>query len=202
MEYLHYDVITKVRIVSETEAEFPRIAICNINPFQTQYAMSIYERKRDMTLFDFYKMSILLSNEDRKRLSYPINETLIKCTFSSTSCTWKDFEWIYNIYIGTCLVFNSGRNYLGEPVPIKKLKQAGRFAGLQVEMFVDLPKPLKKIGPGFSGAILVLGNNSFRNVYEDEQEILVSPGALTYIAVQRTIVNQMETQYYIRGFQI
>ncbi len=74
------------------------------------------------------------------------------------------------VFLGACFVFNSGRNYLGEPVPIKKLKQAGRFAGLQLEMFVDLPKPLKKIGPGFSGAILVLGNNSFRNVYEDELE--------------------------------
>ena len=69
MQYLEFDVITKVRIVSETEAEFPRIAICNINPFQTQYAMSFYEKKRDMNLFEFYKMSILLSNEDRKRLS-------------------------------------------------------------------------------------------------------------------------------------
>jgi glutaredoxin 2 len=195
MEYLVFDVITKVRIVGETEAEFPRIAICNINPFQTQYAMSIYEKNKKMTLFDFYKMSILLSNEDKKRLSYSINETLISCQFSSISCNWKDFEWIYNIYIGACFVFNSGRNYLGETVPIKKLKQAGRFAGLQLEMFVDLPKPLKKIGPGFAGAILVLGNNSFRNVYEDEQEILVSPGSLTYIAVQRTIVNQMEKPY-------
>jgi hypothetical protein len=62
-------------------------------------------------------------------------------------------------------------------------------------MFVDLPKPLKKIGPGFTGALLVLGNNSFRNVYENQQEILVSPGALTYIDVQRTIVNQMDQPY-------
>jgi hypothetical protein len=195
MQYLEFDVITKVRIVGETEAEFPRITICNLNRYHTEYAMSIYEKNKNMTLFEFYKMSILLSNEDKKRHSYSINETLISCQFSLMSCDWKDFEWIYNVFLGACFVFNSGRNYLGEAVPIKKLKQAGRFAGLQLEMFVDLPKPLKKIGPGFTGAILVLGNNSFRNIYEDEQEILVSPGALTYIAVQRTIVNQMEKPY-------
>ena len=195
LQYLEFDVITNVRIVGETEAEFPRITICNINRYQTEYALDIYEKNKNLTPFELDKMFILLSNEDKKRLSYSINETLIKCQFSLISCDWKDFDWIYNIYIGPCFVFNSGRNYLGETVPIKKLKQAGRFAGLQLEMFVDLPKPLKKIGPGFTGAILVLGNNSFRNVYEDEQEILVSPGALTYIAVQRTIVNQMEKPY-------
>jgi RAB protein geranylgeranyltransferase component A len=81
IQYLEFEVITKVRIVGETEAEFPRITICNLNRYHTEYAMSIYEKNRNMTLFEFYKMSVLLSNEDKKRLSYSINETLIKCTF-------------------------------------------------------------------------------------------------------------------------
>jgi hypothetical protein len=195
MEYLEFDVITKVRIVGETEAEFPRITICNLNPFQTEFAFDFYKRNGNLSLFEFIKVSYLLSDTAKKQLSYGINETLIRCTFSLGKCDWKYFEWIFHNLFGNCFVFNSGRNYLGETVPIKKLKQAGRFAGLQLEMFVDLPKPLKKIGPGFTGVILFLGNNSFRNVYEDEQEILVSPGALTYIAVQRTIVNQMEKPY-------
>jgi acid-sensing ion channel 5 len=195
IQYLEFEVITKVRIVGETEAEFPRITICNLNRYHTEYARSLYEKNKNIKPFEFDKMSYSLSNDEKKRLSYSINETLISCEFSTTRCDWKDFEWIYNMFQGACLVFNSGRNYLGETVPIKKLKQAGRFAGLQLEMFVDLPKPLKQLGPGFTGIIVVLGNNSFRNVYEDEQEILVSPGALTYIAVQRTIVKQMERPY-------
>ena len=128
-----------MRIVGETEAEFPRITICNLNRFHTEYAMDMYEKNKNKTLFELYKMSLLLSNEDKKRLSYSINETLISCQFSLMSCDWKDFDWIYNVFLGACFVFNSGRNYLGEVVPIKKLKQAGRFAGLQLEMFVDFP---------------------------------------------------------------
>jgi hypothetical protein len=195
MQYLEFDVITKVRIVDETEAEFPRITICNLNPFQTEFALDFYKRNGNLSLPELIKVSNLLTDTEKKQLSYGINETLVRCTFSLGKCNWKDFERIFHNLYGNCLVFNSGRNYLGETVPIKKLKQAGRFAGLQLEMFTDLPKPLKKIGPGFTGVILFLGNNSFRNVYEDEQEILVSPGALTYIAVQRTIVNQMDQPY-------
>ncbi len=58
MEYLHYDVITKVRIVGETEAEFPRITICNLNRFHTEYAMDMSEKNKNMTLFELYQMSL------------------------------------------------------------------------------------------------------------------------------------------------
>ncbi len=117
-----------MRIVGETEAEFPRITICNLRRFHTEYAIDMYEENKNMTLFELYQMSLLLSMDEKRRLSYSINETLISCQFSLMSCDWKDFEWIYNVFLGACFVFNSGRNYLGEAVPIKKLKQAGLTA--------------------------------------------------------------------------
>ena len=195
MQYLEYDVITKVRIVDETEAEFPRIIICNLNRFQTKYALDIYGKNQNLTFDLLIHLSLFFSDEQKRRLSYDLNETLISCKFSIYECNWTDFEMIYNKIFGTCFVFNSGKNAFGQNVPIKRLKQAGRFAGLQIEMYVDIPKQLKKFGPGYNGLIVVLSNNSFRNIYEDEQEILISPGSLTYIAVQRTIVNQMEKPY-------
>ncbi len=61
--------------------------------------MDMYEKNKNKTLFELYKMSLLLSMDEKRRLSYSINETLISCQFSLMSCDWKDFEWIYKVFL-------------------------------------------------------------------------------------------------------
>ena len=117
----------------------------------------------------------------------------MSCKFSGVSCSWQDFEWIYNEHNGNCFVFNSGRTATGQSYPLKKLKDPGQFSALQIEMYVgvDAPILLEKFSPtGFTGVKLFIGNNTFKTVYEDQQEILVSSGSYTNIAVQRMLVNQ------------
>ena len=61
-------------------------------------------------------------------------------------------------------------------MPLKRLKEAGQFAALQLEIFVGAESPLlldKYSLTGFTGLKLFIGNNTFKTVYEDQQEILI-----------------------------
>lgn len=113
----------------------------------------------------------------------------LSCRFSGAPCSWLDFKWVYNKHNGNCFVFNSGRNATtGGELPLKRLKEAG-----QLEMFVGAESPLlldKYSLTGFTGLKLFIGNNTFKTVYEDKQEILISSGSYTNIAVQRMLIKQ------------
>ena len=214
-QYLEFAVITKVRVVNEFQSEFPRVLICNANEFTTDYALqflmdpahkfsrlsaerlddSDYVSKHHAKAMEY--ISYNFSRAQKKSLGYSLEETLLSCKFGGAKCSPNDFEWIYNEYNGNCFVFNSGRNMDGAAVPLKRVKDPGQFAGLQMEMFVGVSSAqLERFSvSGFTGAKVFLGNNSFKSVYEDTQEILISSGALTNIAVQRMHVRQKERPY-------
>ena len=122
-------------------------------------------------------------------------EMLLSCRFSQQPCSCTDFEWVYNSFYGNCFVFNSGRNSSGGLIPLKKNKEAGAFAGLYLELFTSMTAELAKFSSKVSGFRIYMGNNSARRLMEVQQEILVSTGAVTDIAVQRTFVSQMEKPY-------
>ena len=65
LEYLNYPVTTKIRYINEKSSQFPAIAICNTNPFLTNYSID--------TLVDFL--------EENSNFSYAATSNLTKLEY-------------------------------------------------------------------------------------------------------------------------
>ena len=92
VSYLSYDVITTSRQITETSSVFPKVTICNSNPFQTEYAVEFLKeinKRIDPTLniFEIDKKEILAYNNytfnDLNGLSKQIFEQAIALVGSS-----------------------------------------------------------------------------------------------------------------------
>ena len=133
-------------------------------------------------------------NDTRKRLlSYSLNETLLSCRIDGEACDADDFEWVYNDFHGNCHVFNSGQ---GGRRALRRISESGKPHGLHLELYVGMVPELEAYSvSGFAGAKIYINNNSFKSLYEDQLEVLVSSGSYTNVAVQRMIVKQLEKPY-------
>ena len=125
LAYFAYEVATTTRTLSETPAPFPKVTICNYNPFtsmasveflreinlqtqpdidmfnETQLNMFGYSEKTDF-LNGIYSsaLSYLLSNNvsdwTKKSLGHSLDDILISCLFNGYECTADDFVWKYD----------------------------------------------------------------------------------------------------------
>jgi hypothetical protein len=132
--YFEYAVVTKSQLVYETQTQFPKVTICNLNPFTTEYAYeflsrrtnsswNIYENKakfeslnysekveflRHFNLLSITKMNRVLSDEEKKKLSHSLEDIVFNCTYNQRNCDLKkDFTWTFDKFYGNCYVFNS-----------------------------------------------------------------------------------------------
>ena len=115
LSYLNYGVTTTSRLILDTSVEFPKVTVCNINPFQTKYAYEVlnklskqanisvnlfdrnqlktldFKSKRD--LFNGFKaFSIGLissfSDMDKKRIGHKLEDILLSCRFNHKGLFW------------------------------------------------------------------------------------------------------------------
>ena len=87
-----------------------------------------------------------LTNDERKKLNFGLDDILFSCTFNGQSCTANDFVWHFDRYYGNCFIFNSGFNEsTGEKIDIKKSVLSGSWYGLQVQFYVGYNDQLSPI---------------------------------------------------------
>jgi len=126
LAYFAYEVSTTTRTLSETPAPFPKVTICNYNPFTTLASIDFLRQinhltRPDIDMFNETQLnkfsyrdkqaffieiyssatSFLLSNtsvsdEYRKTLGHSLSDILISCSFNGYQCTANDFVWIYD----------------------------------------------------------------------------------------------------------
>jgi hypothetical protein len=142
LDYLSFDVITKIRIQNEVPMEFPTITICNLNPFYKKQIHVYMQEVLGYNFSDFDELNItdfdngiyLISNlfkepsfsqEKLKETGPSIDQMLIYCSFMSLECTKDDFEWYFMPDYGNCYRFNSGKNSTSDQVPIKEIYSPG-----------------------------------------------------------------------------
>lgn len=115
LEYVDYDVTTKIRKLKTDTLVFPTVTICNINPFVTQaganYVIKYFSRKYNRTIIDaidlinvsddiFYDMEELrmfvaspsFNATLRKTFGYSVEEMILYCQFNSMDCDLNDIE--------------------------------------------------------------------------------------------------------------
>ena len=125
LSYFSYEVTTTSRTLSETPAPFPKVTICNYNPFttaesieflrminqitrpdidmfnQTQLNRLNYAEKTDLFTSIYnaatsYTLRQNFSDVDKQKLGQRLEDILISCSFNGDECTPDDFVWMYN----------------------------------------------------------------------------------------------------------
>jgi hypothetical protein len=123
VNFLAYDVVTKIRLEDEVPMQFPRISICNINPVHTEKAYQF-----TLDLFSRYNISKSLYNtqyetmryfittsmnnpsindSEKKKFQNSMHEMLLECRFNRNECNANDFEWFFNGLYAGCYSFAS-----------------------------------------------------------------------------------------------
>jgi len=181
LSYFDYEVSTMFRTVYETPTLFPKVTICNINPFttensykflkeinkvyfpdadffnQTQMSSLSYSAKRSL-LWRIYLLATSKMNDafytidDKKKLGHSIEDIILACKFNNQVCSAQDFEWKFDRLYGNCLVFNAGRSKRTSTI-------SGSWYGLKLSFYVNYYMGLKPFNSLFGyGAHVRSGN--------------------------------------------
>jgi hypothetical protein len=90
-------------------------------------------------IIDKFKRQLLqLGNYDIIRnVSFNLqHDMLLTCFFNGKQCDASDFIWTWNNNYGSCYTFNSGKDDIGNPLPILQTNLDGPSNGLQIELIV------------------------------------------------------------------
>lgn len=206
LSYLEYGVTSTIRTVYETPAVFPKVSICNVNPFTSKFG---YEFLRNITINTFdsfpenestfqnimqtyitqvklFTLANNLSDLMKKSLGQDLKYSLLTCVFNLNQCTSDDFTWFYDANYGNCYSFNSGFNSTGHRQDNYISYLAGSWHGLIVDFYVRSYENFSSFNSfwGGTGAILRIDNTS-RVIDHVEDGIFLAPGTTTYIGVNR-----------------
>lgn len=169
--YLSGEIITRVQVLQEIPVIFPRVTICNFNPFVTNFSTTFLNDVRKNNSFQSFDLSdrrskslvltaaaMNLRHKDRKKLGYSIEEFFISCKFLTIDCNFTEFIEFYHLTHGNCFIFNSGTNYKGEQIRLKTVNRASLKGALSIELFVG--NDLINGNSMGTGAVIFLSNHS------------------------------------------
>jgi len=195
-DYLSYNTVNSFDLINEIPSPFPAITICNLNPYQTEFALqylkniSIDEFKNaGFDNFDI-ELSVLMSvsqfnNSLKKQLAFDIEEILINCVFIGQPCSKNDFDWYFHPTNGICYRFNS-------QLPPKSTIQPGYLFGLRLELFVgnevNIPSFVQN-----AGYKIIIGNQT--DLPKIGEGYMVSPGTETGFEMTRLFQSRLPEPY-------
>lgn len=127
-DYFKYDVVIQSRVMNEYPLLFPKVTICNMDPFTTNQSIDFLAKviaehtKEDTSRFksnldlvnyfivnekkgSFRKTAMFYANltdsGTKKSLGYDIKQFIHNCQFGVWKCDLEeDFEWHYNYKLG------------------------------------------------------------------------------------------------------
>jgi hypothetical protein len=181
MAYLEYGVATTTRTYFETPMLFPKVTICNLNPFTTEYAYNLYQNFSDAYQNEVKK----LSDKDQKKLGHDLDDILMGCKFNLDQCDYADFTRSFDLSNGNCYTFNADFDSNGTKIDLRKSSIAGPTFGLRLRLYVNYHEKLGDLN-FYLGAWIRLGNSSYlTDDYSNEGGTLVSAGFQTNLAINR-----------------
>jgi hypothetical protein len=213
IDYLNWEVVTKVRVYSEIPIEFPVITVCNLNPWTGNASVDlmrrIYEEKNNKTfnesltqiknLADYRKYfereaaNPLFGDENRKKLGPTLDDMLLYCLFNNNECESSDFEWFYTIDYGNCFRFNSGKNASGYHVPKKFIQREGDWSALELDLFLPENQQMAEINYKRGVRVYIENSSYLHSTFANG--IDVKPGTFTEIIMKKQITERLSKPY-------
>ena len=215
MSYFRYDVITTSRSVFEMPTLFPKVTICNQNPFTTEKALHFLKEMNKLVnssinIFDTDQMALLdysskkslylevynkatsailsrnFTDERRKELGHTLDEILIMCEFNGQACSSSDFTWKFDRYLGNCFVFNADSSNETSS-RLKRSYIADSQFGLSMDIFVNFHENLTQLNAYNSkhGAYIRFENSSYLVDDTVDNGITLMPGVATSCSLGR-----------------
>jgi hypothetical protein len=222
MDFLRFEVNSKIRVIHELPTIFPTVTICNKNMFTTDYSVQFLKeliaQHNLPNIFDYSENStmkylsplnqsneidsvlrlakqvaISLNETEKRKFSPDIDELLISCIFDYRQCTKEDFIWIYDAYFGGCYIFNSGFDMNKKQVGFKTVRQPGEINALRLVIDSSVSLELKNIYQDFGLAIRI--DNSSNQKVQWKEAWDLKPDLSTKISVNRIYTHQMPRPY-------
>ena len=208
-DYFEYEVITTTRSIFEVPTQFPKIKICNVNPFATKYSFDFLKNiEKELNPFNasllenpnidshqkidlinrikalaLKKMNSESFSEDRQKLGHTIEEILFSCTFNFEECDSKDFVWKFDNIYGNCFEFNSTSNKVFYP---------GRLGGLKLSLYVNIYENLKFFTNEIGGIVRIENGSYLTDYYGG---VKIAGGFQTDIVVDRFFKKSIKKPY-------
>ena len=223
LSYFEYQVTTTTRTINETPVDFPKITVCNLNPFTTQYGLDILKQVNQIVYpgIDFFdnnqtqsldvktKISYLktllivamgivsnLSDSDKRLISHDLEDMFIYCAYGQTLCSTADFVWSFDAYYGNCYSFNAGVNSSGASTPLKQAFMASSFYGLDLILYVNYYEKLTLFNSAIAGrGVLVRVDNVTHIIDHIVDGIQVSSGQNMFISLNREFRTSLPKPY-------
>ena len=214
MNYFIYEVVTKTEYHPEVVSRFPGVAICNQNPFTTEYSNQILsqffniseikenflDENSQIKWEKLYEIKMLiqkfasnLTDDKKKKLGYSINETVLQCTFNMNTCNLNEFNWYYDHEYGNCIVFNSLTEKIGKDNSLfKNVSISGKSYGLHLELFVGYNQTKYNSIFDQGSHVFIFNQSDEKKSYS---EIDVSVGSKINIGIERLFIHKKELPY-------
>jgi hypothetical protein len=187
LDYVEFDVVSKIRVISQQSITFPTITICDANPFTSKEAehfirdtlllenvtisrlYTLYnnltvnkqmERMEMNTISDLAMLRVAHFNDSiKKSLGFSSNQIKV-CQFDYGEC---DLNWFFSYKLGNCFQFNSGKS---ANLSLKETTLGGRSYGLYVSL-----------GP-------LINQNSFNTYYSTGLKIYIHNGSFMSLGAE------------------
>lgn len=205
IEFFSYPVTTKIRYQQKDSAEFPAVAFCNTNPYQTDFAFDYiiefietfsnftleYKNQTNQTRqefilnhikeYDYYlKFRVYTSNESiKKKLGMGIDEMLIDCTFNGDPCNSSNFVWFYTFEFSCYEFIAPGEIYVN-----------GENGALKLDLFSGFEQLNPTVGFRF-----LIYNRSDIKWFSLSESYWINTDHETSIYFQRKFINKLPYPY-------
>lgn len=216
VQYYEFPVTTKVDYPFVNHVNFPSVAVCNSNPFVTQFAIEeIFSQlgteahlqlKENKTKLDILNEMLIQNNSLRNQIltnAYSLNETfkkmanfpfkdvLISCKFEGVECSWENFDWFWSYNYGNCYVFNS----ININASSLEIRSAGFTNSLTLELFGGFEDlmPIFDVSQGF--VVMVYERRQNTDFSDNFKLIMARIGTETNVAINRLLVRKLPKPY-------
>ena len=215
LSYLSFGVSTTTRTLYETPALFPKLTICNINPFTTKYAMEFLKEinkelnpnidifnQTQMNSFNFSYRTQLISNikltgrnrmnalneREKKLLSHSLKDLMQLCFYNGQICSYTNFTWYFDLSYGNCW-----------QIKIGEFSFPGETYGLQIHLYVNVNENLTSFisydTNGGLGALIRIDNSSYLTSYLPGDGIKIPAGYATDVSLSRSFKSILPMPY-------
>ena len=191
VDYLEYDVVSKIRVFSEKPVEFPTVTVCDgifhsrlVKRFISDSPQNLSFKDKytylvnEINILEAYVRTQNLSDAHKRGLGmdFPM---ILSCLFNSQQCENASdaFRWFYSYYYGNCYQFNSGLH----GAAVRSTQVESKWNGIRL-----LIGPLIRADTHLNGVYVLIHNRSVSlDISPLNEEFFADVGKETNIALAR-----------------